>query len=86
MSPMCGSNQRQSRIRSECSMMVNLERNKRIVLCMNHERRYADSIQEMNCRLRRIVIGRCPKAKQRSRETIVKLPDRFHFLQTFAVV
>ncbi len=73
--------QSQSRIVSKDRIVIDLEWHQRIVFRRNDQCRNTDRRQKMNRRLSGVIVRRRAKPKQRRRESIVELPDRFYFLQ-----
>ncbi len=65
--------------------MVHLERNQRVVLCRDNQRRHADGFEKSRGRLSSIVVRGSAKAKQRSREPVVELPDGLDLIEAVAL-
>ena len=56
-------------------MMVHLERNQRIVLCLHQQSGHANPIEELIRRLRGVIIVRGTESKGRRGEPVVKIVD-----------
>src|ERR1051326_5884718 len=78
MPAMFGCDELQIWIPRECRVLVDLERDERVVFSLDHESRHVDLIQEALCRLRRIIVVRSSETECRSRVDVVEVVNRLN--------
>ena len=73
-----GGEQAQVRIAGKCGVIVDGERDQRIILGLHHQSGNADALQKLIGRLRGVVIVGAAEAKGLRREAVVKIVDVSH--------